>query len=179
MQGCWDGLKRVSRAWARASRRAQRRVARRSIHVTGCARSEKERAALDRLVASEQGSAASGLGGSWLVHGDRIRRSRFMRWRAQFLGILASTPKGVEVCFCGPTPMAHDYHAAAGTIKGFSVEVSSADFNEGKLHDGYLARHSARTCICSSWRNICTCRYFLGWVLVTTVSNSGYHIRPV
>jgi len=85
-------------------------VARRSIHVTGCARSEKERAALDRLVASEQGSAASGLGGSWLVHGDRIRRSRFKRWRAKFLGIHASTPMGVEVCFCGPTPMAHDYH---------------------------------------------------------------------
>ena len=137
MLWCWDGLKRALEGEGTREQK-ERNVAALdawldvSIHVTGCARSEKERAALDRLVASEQGSAASGLGGSWLVHGDRIHRSRIKSWRAKFLSIHASTPKGVKVCFCGPTPMAHDIHAAAGTIKGFSVEVSSENFNEGK-----------------------------------------------
>lgn len=43
-----------------------------------------------------------------------------------------SSGERVKVCFCGPTPMAHDIHAAAGTIEGFDVQVSSENFNEGK-----------------------------------------------
>jgi ferredoxin-NADP reductase len=136
---CWDALKRALEGEGTREQK-ERNVAALdawldvSIHVTGCARMPAERQKLDRLIASEQGDAGSGLAGGWLVHGDKLQRSRIKSWRSKFLGVHAAVPKHetVKVCFCGPTAMAHDIHAAAGTIKGFSVQVSSENFNEGK-----------------------------------------------
>ena len=135
---CWDGLKRAlegdgTQATKQSNVDELSSWLDVSIHITGCARSEKERQALDRLIASETTSAASAAG-SWLVHGDRIQRSRIKSWRSKFLAIHSVVPsrETVKVCFCGPTPMASAITAAASAIKDFSVQVSSENFNEGK-----------------------------------------------
>jgi NAD(P)H-flavin reductase len=136
---CWDALKRALEG--EGTREEKQKNVRElsawldvSIHVTGCARIESERKALDRLVASEQGIGSEGMAGSWLVHGDHLHRNRVKSWRAKLLAVHAAVPaqETVKVCFCGPTPMAHAISAAAGTIEGFSVQVSSENFNEGK-----------------------------------------------
>jgi hypothetical protein len=103
-----------------------------SIHVTGCARSEKERTLLDRLIASETASASPA--GGWLVHGDRIQRRRVKNWHTKLLNIRAAVPrhKAIKVCFCGPTPMAKEIESAACMIKDCSLQVSCENFNDGK-----------------------------------------------
>jgi len=136
---CWDALKRALEGEGLADQKKQN-VAELSkwlsvsIHVTGAARSADERAALDRLTRAEQGSASEGLAGPWLLHGDRVKRSRVKSWRDEFISIHAGLPANanVKVLFCGPTPMAVDIGEAARSIKGFEAQFSSENFNEGK-----------------------------------------------
>ena len=147
---CWDGLKRVlsgdgaSHAERTAHVAALEEWLDVSIHVTGCAGSAEERGALDRLLAAEDVGTAKAAGAgrkakpdpaaAWLLHDDRLHRSRLRGWREKLLSVHSRVEPGtrVKVCFCGPVPMAEAISKAASSVEGFSVEVSSENFNEGK-----------------------------------------------
>jgi len=91
-----------------------------SINVT-----QMSKEALNRLVDIEKNSAV----GSWLVH--RLNAGRITGWDSIFRRFQSNVgSKEIKVFFCGPGQLVAQIRAAAKTITGFNIEVSSENFHD-------------------------------------------------